>query len=45
MRGMTYFKRWKFSINEGEFPNIHVNFHTRFLYIALRPGAKWYGHF
>lgn len=25
MRGMTYFRRWGFSINEGEVPNIHVS--------------------
>jgi hypothetical protein len=40
--GFTYFKRWAFSINEGQFPNVHVNFRTRFFYVALSPRLKWH---
>jgi hypothetical protein len=39
---MTYFKRWQFSINEGCFPNIHVNFRTGFVYVALSDRLRWH---
>jgi hypothetical protein len=39
---VTYFRRWAFSINEGNFPNIHVNFRTGFYYVALSRRLKWH---
>lgn len=42
MKGLTYFRWWGFSINEGQFPNIHVSWsHWFFIYIALTPRWKW----
>jgi hypothetical protein len=40
LRGFTYFRRWGFSVNEGEFPNVHCSWRDGlFVYVALRPGA------
>jgi len=43
---MTYwrFRGIQFSINEGEFPNIHVNWHGQglFIYVALSRRLKWH---
>jgi len=47
MCGVTYFRRWGFSINEGAYPNIHVRWRygQRWglnWYIALSPKLKWW---
>lgn len=40
MKGLTYFKPWAFSINEGQFPNIHISWHrSPIFYLALTP--RW----
>jgi hypothetical protein len=47
MKGITYFRllRWgcSFSINEGEFPNIHLTAHLwgLFFYICLGKRVRW----
>lgn len=40
----TYFHKWGFSINEGEFPNICLKWSWKYcgFYIALSPRLKWY---
>lgn len=44
MKGLTYFKRWGFSINEGVFPNIHMTWgNGLFVYIALTGTLRWHG--
>lgn len=51
LKGRTYF-RWRrgFSINEGEFPNVHISWRTfgrrwRFyFYIAFSHRLKWWWH-
>ncbi|WP_156436073.1 hypothetical protein [Bradyrhizobium pachyrhizi] len=37
LKGVTYFRRWGFSINEGEFPNVHASWRsdTFFFYVAI----------
>lgn len=45
MKGITYFTRWGFSINEGQFPNIHVNWSNPFLYIAFTKGWRFWTDF
>lgn len=44
MKGLTYFdKSYGFSINEGEFPNIHVCWcHTYGVYVAISHRFKWW---
>lgn len=45
MKGLTYFKRWGFSINEGRFPNIHFSWSGPFglyFYCAFRLFKKTY---
>ena len=37
----TYFRRYGFSINEGEFPNIHISWRERFhFYLAISRKLK-----
>lgn len=44
--GVTYFKKHSFSINEGEFPNIHMNWRDGlFVYAALSPRLRWWKQF
>lgn len=39
----TYFNRRRFSINEGEYPNIHVSWRGWIgFYVALSPRLKWH---
>lgn len=46
-RGITYFRWWGFSVNEGRFPNIHVSWclggdwHL-FWYVCLGPKLRWH---
>lgn len=42
--GYTYFRlSTGFSINEGEFPNIHVSWRRPYgVYLALSPKLKWW---
>ena len=40
--GLTYFAWWGFSINEGMFPNIHINWRNRFFYCAFRFRGRVY---
>lgn len=38
---MTYFAKWGFSINEGQFPNIHIRWdRTPGFYIAFSPRLR-----
>lgn len=32
MKGFTYLKRRGFSINEGEYPNIHISWYNHFVF-------------
>ena len=45
MRGHNYFRNdWdSFSINEGRFPNIHINFKKKWFYIAINQDKKEFG--
>lgn len=42
LKGVTYFRSWGFSINEGEFPNVHLSWNKRslFFYCAFRWKGK-----
>jgi hypothetical protein len=40
--GFTWFRRWAFHLNEGQFPNIGADFRTGFFYVALAPRLKWH---
>jgi hypothetical protein len=45
MKGITYFKRWGFSINEGALPNLTIIWGGTigpFFYIALTRRIKWH---
>ena len=46
--GMTYFKKWKFSINEGRIPNAHLNLNPgeQYFYLRFFPIRFWWirGH-
>ena len=46
MKGRTYFRRYGFSINEGEIPNIHLSWNNNqslgvYLYICLTPKYRF----
>lgn len=47
MNGLTYFdKRFGFSVNEGEFPNIHVRWKVPYgFYLALSPVLRFHWFF
>lgn len=44
-RGLTYFSRRGFSVNESRFPNIHASwggpFYRLYFYVALTRRLKW----
>ena len=40
-QGVTYFRRWGFSINEGEFPNIHVSWRRDGFLFYLAFSWRW----
>lgn len=46
MKGLTYFRRNAFSINEGEYPNVHASYNLLpgmgfYFYLAITPRLKW----
>lgn len=40
--GITYFRWWGFSVNEGRYPNIHVNWRDGYWYVCLGPKLRWH---
>jgi hypothetical protein len=49
-QGLTYFRPWGFSINEGCFPNIHLSWNLCGMrrihfYVALSRRLKWFFSF
>ena len=45
MKGITYFKRWGLSINEGGTPfNIHIRWKPYFFIYIYFFGKKYYSH-
>ena len=36
-RGLYYIMKWRFSLNEGHFPNIHIDITGPYVYIAIAP--------
>lgn len=46
MKSITYFRWWGFSINEGQFPNIHISWRVGgywhlFIYVAINDKYRW----
>lgn len=40
--GHTYFRRWGFSINEGEIPNIHLSWRGGvYFYVCWGANRRW----
>lgn len=41
-KGLTYFRPWGFSINEGGIPNIHVSWKRGlFVYLCWGGDSRW----